>query len=472
MFGKAGFLVLAVVAGAAGLFVGLSGSANPPGPLAGNSGYMKGQEILSWKPVAGAPSYDLWLDGKKVSTAGKSAVQAVYNVKAGSHNIAVYVTPVTPTTSTTAATTTTGTTGSTGTTTTTQTTTSTPTTTANPPPAGQVSLSVSGTDTGCARNGAACATFNRALAVASAGDKVLVHGGSYPADAPPTNRNQLEGDKGSAVTFVCAGDGNVSFKAPTFIFWAGNGNVTFQGDCFHFHTVMVGLGGYPQLTHDIRLDGVHMEAPEIIGARNVQLVNSEIGPFEACGAADAPGYAACTPGSFYAQFPNGTDVVQQEPFIHNGSAGKATNILLDHDLVHGITSKWSGTHTGGLLIWNTDNLRITNTVFQGNAIYDIEQNAGSSDNGLVFQNDTFGFPVFTPDSGDPNANNGHREFECCGSGDSAVNWLIDRNKFVNGIRMDASGSKSGVVISNNDLGSNPDCGPFPGVTFVGNTRCG
>jgi chitodextrinase len=343
-----------------------------------------------------------------------------------------------------------------------------------PPPStgSNVSVAVSGNDSSCTRNGAPCATFNRAFAVAQAGDTVSVHGGAYPADSPSANRNQLDGSKTSPVTFVCAGDGNVTFQAPEFIFWAGTGNATFRGDCFHFHAVTVGLGGYPQLTHNIVLDGVHMDAPEIIGAKDIAIVNSEIGPFTACGAADAPAYADCDPGSYWAQFPNGTDAVQQQPFSHNGSAGKATNITLDHDVIHGITSKWSGTHTGGLLIWNTDNLRITNTVFAGNAVYDIEQNANSTDNGMVLQNNTFGYPVFTSDSGSPGANNGHREVECCGNGDYSNNWLLDHNTFTNGFRIAGQGIWSNSSASNNDFGAGADCGPFAGLTFIGNSRCG
>lgn len=435
--------------------------------------YGKGTATLRWRPVDGVSGYDIKIDEKTVSSAGVGQTFATFAVKGGHHKFAAWTKyPAPPPPTTTAPTTSTGGTTTTPPVTTTPTTTSTPTTTAGPPPAGQVTLRTTGSDSGCARNGPACATFNRAFAVALGGDTVVVHGGSYPADAPPpaANRNQLDDAKTTPATFVCAGDGNVTFQAPLFVFWAGSAGATFQGGCFHFHAVMVGLGGYPTLTHDIRLDGVHMDAPEIIGAKNVAIVNSEIGPFVACGAADAPSTAACPTGSYWAQFPHGTDAVQQQPFIHSGAAGKAINVTLDHDTIHGITSLWSGTHTGGLLIWDTDNLHITNTTFSGNAVYDIEQNAGSTDNGLVLQGDTLGFPVFTPDGG--SGNNGHQEVECCGSGDQSVNWLIDHNTFVNGLRIAGTGSFSNVTVSNNQLGSSPTCGPFPGVTFVGNTRCG
>ena len=193
---------------------------------------------------------------------------------------------------------------------------------APPPPvptvAGQVSLSPSGNDPTCSRGGTACATFNPAYQVAHSGDTVVVHGGEYAQDAPSIGGNEILPDptKTGVVTFVCAGDGRVTFAGPVFNFWAGLDGVMFQGDCFHFHVVYIGEGGYKQQTSNITLDGVHMDSFQIQGADNVNIENSEVGPFVACyepgDGSGAPSYANCPGGSYWGS-QGGTYQVQQEP---------------------------------------------------------------------------------------------------------------------------------------------------------------
>ena len=59
----------------------------------------------------------------------------------------------------------------------------------------------------------------------------------------------------------------MTFLAPDFIFWAGSANARSRR-LFHFHAITIGLGGYPQLTHNIVLDGLY-GCPQIIGAKDV-----------------------------------------------------------------------------------------------------------------------------------------------------------------------------------------------------------
>ena len=262
---------------------------------------------------------------------------------------------------------------------------------AAPPPvpavAGQVSLSPSGNDPTCSRHGSPCSTFKQAYRIAHSGDTVVVHGGEYAQDSPSIGGNEILPDptKTGVVTFICAGDGDVTFAGPVFNFWAGLNGVMFQGDCFHFHVVYIGEGGYSQQTSNIILDGVHMDSFQIQGADNVNIENSEVGPFVACyepgDGSGAPSYANCPGGSYWAS-QGGTYQVQQEPFVHNGDAGEAENITLANDVIHGISSTWSDTHTGGLLFWGTKNLHIIGCTFTNDAIYDILENQNSTDSGL------------------------------------------------------------------------------------------
>ena len=363
-------------------------------------------------------------------------------------------------------------------------TTTTASTPSTPPATGQVSLSPSGSDSSCSRGGSACATFNRAYEVANGGDTVVVHAGQYAQDAPNIGGNEIAPDpsKTGVVTFVCAGDGNVTFAGPIFNFWAGLNGVTFQGDCFHFHLVYIGEGGYSQQTSNITLDDVHMETFNIMGAANVTIENSEVGPFVACyepgDGSGAPSYSYCNtsdPAQAYWASQGGTYQVQQEPFVHNGDAGAAENITLANDVIHGISSTWNETHTGGLLFWSTENLHITGSTFSNDAIYDILENQDSTDTGLEIEGNTFGNPVYSQDPtenpGAPLLAPGWQEVELGSSGDTLTNATVSGNTFTNGLRFSTGNTFDSVVVSGNKLGAATTC-PIAGVTFTGNDSCG
>jgi hypothetical protein len=353
-----------------------------------------------------------------------------------------------------------------------------------------IALSPSGNDASCGRNNPSrpCATFDRAYQLARGGDTVVVAGGRYAMTEPSAGASSIfpaKQLKGGTVSFVCKGDGDVSFTAPVFAFYPGLGGVTVSGGCFHFHVVYFGYGGYSQGTHDITLDGVHMESFNVAGAKNVTISNSEIGPFVACYEPDdgtgAPAYAFCDPGSYWAS-QDGTSHVQQEPFLHNGGAGPATNIVLDHVHIHGISSKWNGTHTGGLLVWNVNGLTIKNSTFDHDAIYDIEENAGSSDSAVTMTNNTFGAPVYSFDPNEPSQNtplpNAWREVTIGGSGSALNDWLIQGNTFTNGLAISTAGGGSfeGVSVFGNLLGNHTTCIAATGLAFDSNlsfgSRCG
>ena len=371
---------------------------------------------------------------------------------------------------------------------------------------GIVWLSTAGNDGGCRRNDPArpCATFARSFQVAHAGDSVIVRPGSYPVTDQDTGATGILPVAGRTlpVVFRCASStGAVTFQAPVFAFKPGLAWVAFQGGCFRFHQVAFGYGGYPKQTKNITLDGVHMDSFECAGCANLTIENSEIGPLTACGAQDAPAYAKCDPNSsdpterFYSQFQHGTDVIQQEPFIHdNGNGTVSSNILLNNDHIHGITSKWSGTHTGGLLIWDSIGLHIENTTFDHDAIYDIEFNSCSNDTNVVLKNDVFGWPVYSFDPTEPRPGQqlpvGFRELGigvggasyCGGTTPVERNWTIEFNRIAHGFITDGipGTDYDNIVIRGNILGSQTTCGQngvpagvtFDSNVFVGHYSCG
>jgi hypothetical protein len=349
----------------------------------------------------------------------------------------------------------------------------------------RVWLSVGGNDANCRRNDPdrPCATFNRAYQVAHTGDVVVVAGGRYPETAPSEGAVYIDpsASKHGVVTFACQGRHDVTFAAPVFAFHPGLSGVTMTGGCFHFHVPYFGYGGYPSVTQNITLDGVHMEGLNCAGCRNVTIKNSEIGPFVACympnDGQNAPSYAYCDtskPSQAFWAAHGGIANIQQEPFVHSGSAGNAINFVLDHDHVHGISSKWDETHTGCLQTWDTDGLRITNSTFDHCAIYDMNISAPSIDDNVMITNNKFGVPVYSFDPTEPRPNGRlPRSFVegTFGAADVGIdrNWLIRGNTFVNGIRMGDRGSTyRNALVEDNDLGAGSDCRGV-GVVYRGNT---
>jgi hypothetical protein len=370
---------------------------------------------------------------------------------------------------------------------------------------GTVWLATTGNDAGCRRNDQTrpCATFGKSFQLAHGGDTVIVQAGRYPTTNESSGATDIgpPGKKQAPVTFRCAGGGDVTFAAAEFAFLPGVSGVAFQGGCFRFHVVDFGYGGYTGVTSNIELDGVHMESFNCPGCRNVTIRNSEIGPLVACympgDGYGVPSYGNCDasdPNQAYWAAQGGTSGPQQEPFIHSGGAGRAINFTLDHDRIHGISSRWSGTHTGGLLIWDTDGLTIENTTFDHDAIYDIEFNSCSNDIDVVLRNNVFGWPVYSFDPTEPRPGKelptGFRELgigvggaaQCGGTTPIERNWTIEFNRIAHGFITDGipGTTYDNVVIRGNVLGSQTTCGQngvpvgvtFDSNVFVGRHSCG
>ena len=229
-------------------------------------------------------------------------------------------------------------------------------------------LAADGNDSSCRRNNPSrpCATFDRAFQLADSGAAVVVADGVYPAsdatapesNAPANTIYPAAKPKSAPVTFICEGDGDVTFDAPNFAFYPGTSGITFNGGCFHFNAVAIGYGGYPAQTHDIKLLGVHMATVECNGCANTTISNSDIGPLIDCYASDHDS-ANCDPSDFaygeaYWATHGGPSVAADSvvALFHHGAAGIVRNLTLDHDTFHDFNTKDStNLHVECLFLW-------------------------------------------------------------------------------------------------------------------------
>ena len=148
------------------------------------------------------------------------------------------------------------------------------------------------------------------------------------------------------------------------------------------------------------------------------------------------------------------------------------------DRIHGIQTRNSGEwHTGGLLIWNTDGLTLRGNTFDHNAIYDIEENASSTDSNLTIENNVFGWPVNPYDGGSSDGQETPKDWREIDLGGAATlsGALIRYNSFAHGALFRADGSFNNVQVIGNVLGSASVCAPTVSVdrnVFVGRSSCG
>jgi len=361
-----------------------------------------------------------------------------------------------------------------------------------PPPSdgASVFISPSGNDANSCVQVAPCKTFDRAYRVAQPGATVSVSAGQYAMTEPAAGATSIFPDpgKGSAsqpVTFVCQGNGDVTFAAPNFTFYPGLSHVVVRGGCFRLNVVRVGYGGYPEMTGDITLDGVHLASFEIAGADNVTIRNSEVGPSVDCYGptqSGVPSAAKCDPSkpaeAYWAQLPQGSSNLQMEPYMHQSVGRQETNISLVGNYFHDIQTKDSANlHTGCLQTGGDGDvigLTIRDNRFERCAIYDIL--LGPLDRGLTIENNWFGAAYTPMDGGATPAETGlsWRDVQVKTiSGMNVADWLIRFNSFAHGLSIDNSAvnpSYSNVRVIGNILGSYSYC--KAGVKFEFNVFVG
>ncbi len=345
----------------------------------------------------------------------------------------------------------------------------------------QVALAPNGNDSTCVRGDATrpCLTFQRAYQVAQPGDTVSVRAGTYPSNDAGRDAVTVFGNpnSGAPVTFACAGDGDVAMSGGWFTIKAFH--VRVVGDCFHLTSLRIGEPGDSVVTaSDVTVDSVHMQGFEAVGAQQVVLRNSEIGPNVYCYAqsANVSASAKCDPNgpgfeSMWAT--RGTGDYPFQPYVHNNKGGVATSIVMDGNYVHDLQTKdATALHTGCGLVWQSGDfpvgqVTIRNSRFERCAVLGI---LFESANGVLVENNWMGPPVepLSNANGGQEAGSFAKEI-IAGSGyDKVRNWRVTGNILCHGTR--AQPPAEGVVFSGNDLGKAD--AQWAGATYMSNTAGG
>ena len=298
--------------------------------------------------------------------------------------------------------------------------------------------------------------------IAHPGDTVLVARGRYPeTDAQSGATGIHAASKSQPVTFVCGGNGDVTFASADLCLLPGNVRSDHPRRLFQFHVPTFGFGGDAERTHDVT---PRRRAHGLLRVSRLRerddSSNSEVGPVVACGGPSySDAHSRCDPANPVEAYYASRATARRpaiEPFIHNGAPGRAVRFALIGNRIHGIQTKNSGVwHTGGLLVWDTDGLVIRGNTFDHDAIYDIEENADSIDTNLTIESNVFGWPVnpLDGDSGDGQETaKDWREFDLGGAA-SLSNALIRFNNFAHGALFRSDGPFDNVQVVGNVLGS-------------------
>jgi hypothetical protein len=224
-----------------------------------------------------------------------------------------------------------------------------------------------------------------------------------------------------------------------------------------------------------------MDSFDITGAQDLTIENSQVGPIDACfgigqaAAFGAPASAECDPSNpveaYWATVPGGTYGLQDEPYIH--SNGDLSGVTLRDDHFTGMQTKWATVfHQGGLLIWDAPGLVMDGNVFDHNAIYDVEFNAGTHVSGMTFQNNVLGAAYDILESTNPPvplpATQCQEGMNDSSGTSSFSNVLWRYNTFANCFNMGSSSTYSNVRFVGNLIGNGANCFAQTGISYANN----
>jgi hypothetical protein len=349
-----------------------------------------------------------------------------------------------------------------------------------------VFVAPNGSDGGACTQAAPCASLDRAYHVAAPGQTVSIAAGTYPSEVVTIDPTKLNASA------------DVVFQpAPGATVQLGNLDVygshaVFRG--FQLEKLIVdGTAGESQTAHNLTFDNLHAETFNVGPTHDITIENSDFGPSVFCyarGSATDPS-TWCPAGSPYAQTGN-TDPDAEN---HIGPDGTIMN-QWPHDIVvsgvriHDQNSLDLDTmHTGGLFLISGYDITIRNSIFQQDAVYDVQvQDFSNPDccgmtfgpvHDVVLQGNWFGAPVRgLNDPGGATTNDDQPEVQLDPrNGACWKNWSIRLNAFYNGLALgfDAQPCFSNVTVAAN-IGESPgpvQCWPgAPGLTWLLNLWVG
>jgi hypothetical protein len=350
-----------------------------------------------------------------------------------------------------------------------------------------VYVSTTGLDGGLCIKAAPCKTFDYAYHVATPGATIEIAGGTYPAQTVNVDLTKL--DAPSDVVFQPAAGATVQIYGDL---WMYGSHAIFRNLKLH-KLVSQGLPA-PFTSHDVVFENLDGETFNIGPNYRITIKGGDWGPSLACRARDSAYDPStwCPVDSPYAS--TGNDGIAAGDYEnHIGPDGDIMNqwpheITIDGARIHDQNSTdLEAMHTGGLFVISGYDIAIRNTIFQKDAVYDLQvQDFSTPDccgmtfgppHDVVVENNWFGAPVQGVNDPGGTINDEQPEVQldprhgACWS-----NWLIRYNSFYNGLALglDADPCFSNVrVVGNVGETPGPQCFTgYAGLTWEYNAWLG
>lgn len=309
-----------------------------------------------------------------------------------------------------------------------------------------VYVAPNGMDGGVCTQTAPCASFDYAYHVAAAGATIELAGGTYPAQTIAADLTKL--DAPNNVVFQPAAGATVQIDGDL---WMYGSHATFRNLKLH-KLVNQALPG-ALTSHDVVFENLDGETFNIGPNYRIAIVGGDWGPSLACRARGSayPPSTWCPAGSPHAATGNDGNAGDWEN--HIGPDGNIMNqwphdIVISNTRIHDQNSTdLDAMHTGGLFVISGHDIAIRDTVFQKDAVYDLQvQDFSSPDccgmtfgppHDVVLENNWFGAPVRgVNDPGGDTFNDEQPEVQLDPRhGTCWSNWLIRYNSFFNGLAL-------------------------------------
>jgi hypothetical protein len=338
-----------------------------------------------------------------------------------------------------------------------------------------VYVAPTGLDTGVCTKIAPCGSFDYAYHVASPGATIEIGGGTYPAQTVNLDLTKL--DATSDVVFQPAAGATVQIDGDLSMYGS---HAVFRN--LKLHKLVSAASTGALTSHDVMFENLDGETFNIGPNFRITIKGGDWGPSLACHARDSAYDPAtwCPAGSPHAATGNDGNAGDWEN--HIGPDGNIMNqwphdVLITNTRIHDQNSTdLDAMHTGGLFLISGHDIAVRNTVFQQNAVYDLQvQDFTSSGccgmtfgppHDVVLENNWFGAPVRgVNDPGGNTFNDDQPELQLDPrNGACWTNWLIRYNSFVNGV---APGLDAGACFDNVRLVGNVGEAPGSPQCFAG-----
>ena len=313
-----------------------------------------------------------------------------------------------------------------------------------------VYVAPNGLDGGVCTKTAPCGSFDYAYHLASPGATIEIAGGTYPAQTVNLDLTKL--DAPSDVVFQPAAGATVQIDGDLTMY---DSHAVFRN--LKLHKLVSEASPGVLTSHDVVFENLDGETFNIGPNYRITIKGGDWGPSLACHARESAYDPAtwCPAGSPHAATGNDGNAGDWEN--HIGPDGNILSqwphdILITSTRIHDQNSTdLDAMHTGGLFLISGHDIAIRNTVFQQNAVYDLQvQDFSSADccgmtfgppHDVVLENNWFGAPVRgVNDPGGDTFSDDQPELQldprhgACWS-----NWLIRYNSFVNGVALGLDG---------------------------------